>query len=298
MSASATQIQTAQQPQEKLKLSNSPPGRTLTAAQEAISAGGYTLPGLPTFSNFESHRQWIREHMAAAFRSMGRQGLAEGLAGHISVRDPEHSDRFWMNPLGVHFSMMKASDMVLVDYKGNVVGGNKVAVNAAGFQIHSAVHRARPDVDAACHDHGISGRAWSAFGKPLDMLCQDSCVFYDAHSVYNNFGGVVFEGEEAERLAHSVAGKNKAVILQNHGLLTVGETVDEATYLFQLMERLCEIQLKVEAAAAPGNLEKVFVKEDAAKYTFEMAQDPLTLYQEFQPTFKYELWKSKGELKG
>jgi len=129
------------------------------------------------------------------------------------------------------------------------------------------------------------------------MLCQDSCVLYNAHIVYNNFSGVVFEGEEAERLAQSVAGKNKAMILQNHGLLAVGETVDEATYLFQLMERLCEIQLKVEAAAAGGTLKKLFVNDDAAKYTFDMGQDPLTLYQEFQPTFKYEMWKSRGELK-
>ncbi|KAF8847754.1 aldolase [Acephala macrosclerotiorum] len=291
-SISASQVETAQ-PQATLTLSNS---ASMTTEQAVISAGGYTLSGMPTFSDFETHRQWIKEHMAAAFRSMGRQGLAEGLAGHISVRDPEHTDRFWMNPLGVHFSMMKASDMVLVDYSGNVVGGNKVAVNAAGFQIHAAVHRARPDVHAACHAHGISGRAWSAFGKPLDMLVQDSCVFYNAHSVYNNFGGVVFQGDEAERLAQSISGKNKAVILQNHGLLTVGETVDEAAYLFQLMERLCEIQLKVEAAAAQGNLEKVFVKDKAAKYTFDMGQDPLILYQEFQPSFKYELWKSKGEL--
>jgi hypothetical protein len=67
-------------------------------SRDALSQGGYFLAGIPTFSDFESHRQWIREHMAAAFRSMGRQGLAEGLAGHISVRDPEHTDRFWMNP--------------------------------------------------------------------------------------------------------------------------------------------------------------------------------------------------------
>lgn len=107
------------------------------------------------------------------------------------------------------------------------------------------------------------------------MLVQDSCVFHNARTVYNDFGGVVFEGDEAEKLAQSVAGKNKAVILQNHGLLTVGETVDEATYLFQLMERLCEIQLKVEAAAA-GGLEKVFVQDDAAQYTFDMGQDPVS----------------------
>jgi hypothetical protein len=67
-------------------------------SRDALSQGGHVLAGIPTFSDFEAHRQWIREHMAAAFRSMGRQGLAEGLAGHISVRDPEQIDRFWMNP--------------------------------------------------------------------------------------------------------------------------------------------------------------------------------------------------------
>lgn len=101
MSASATQVETSHQPQATLTLSNGVPESkpsTLTTAQDAIAAGGYSLPRIPTFTDFESHRQWIREHMAAAFRSMGRQGLAEGLAGHISVRDPEHNDRFWMNP--------------------------------------------------------------------------------------------------------------------------------------------------------------------------------------------------------
>lgn len=104
---SATQVETSVlQPQATLTLSNSaatystiPASKAKeTAAQEAIAAGGYTLEGIPTFPDFESHRRWIREHMAAAFRSLGRQGLAEGLAGHISVRDPEHTDRFWMNP--------------------------------------------------------------------------------------------------------------------------------------------------------------------------------------------------------
>lgn len=99
MAPSATQVETSHLPEASLKLS-APESITdfLNAAPDATAWGGYTLPGIHTFSDFESHRQWIREHMAAAFRSMGRQGLAEGLAGHISVRDPEHSDRFWMNP--------------------------------------------------------------------------------------------------------------------------------------------------------------------------------------------------------
>jgi len=168
-------------------------------------------------------------------------------------------------------------------------------VNTAGFKIHSAVHLARPDVHAAVHAHGVAGRAWSAFGKPLDMLTQDSCIFYKSHSVYNNFGGVIFEEAEAKRLADSL-GDSKAMILQNHGLITVGKTVDEACYLFQLMERLCDIQLKVEAAANEG-LEKIIISDEAAKYTLDMSADPESIWQEWQPLYKYELWKSKGEIK-
>jgi ribulose-5-phosphate 4-epimerase/fuculose-1-phosphate aldolase len=114
------------------------------------------------------------------------------------------------------------------------------------------------------------------------MLTQDGCLFYNSHSVYTSFGGVVFETAEAERLAAAVAGKNKGVILQNHGLLTVGATVDEACYLFGLMERLCEIQLKVEAAEVGSagrkegaRLERVFIEDGAAEYTREMGGAPV-----------------------
>lgn len=148
----------------------------------------------------------------------------------------------------------------------------QVVVNAARVQIHSTVHKARPDIHAACHAHGISGRAWSTFGKPLGMLVQDSYVFYNSHSVYKNFGGVVFEGAEAERLAKSLDENRRAAILQNYGLVTTGGTVDEVEFLFQSMERLCEIQLEVEAESAAGVMEKVFLTDEAAKYTCEMAR--------------------------
>jgi ribulose-5-phosphate 4-epimerase/fuculose-1-phosphate aldolase len=82
--------------------------------------------GFPKFSSHAKQRQWQLEHLAAAFRVFGRLGYAEGIAGHISVRDPEHHDRFWINPLAIHFSMLKASDMVCLDLRGNVVGGNTV----------------------------------------------------------------------------------------------------------------------------------------------------------------------------
>jgi hypothetical protein len=92
----------------------------------AMGHGNISLEGIPEFDSFAEKRQWTLEHLAGAFRVFGREGYAEGIAGHISVRDPEFSDRFWINPLAVHFSMMRVSDLICLDMKGNVVGGNRV----------------------------------------------------------------------------------------------------------------------------------------------------------------------------
>ncbi|KAI6805456.1 arad-like aldolase/epimerase [Hortaea werneckii] len=267
-------------------------------ALELISQGA-TLPGIPKHPTFTAHRTWMLEHMALAFRVFARKGYTEGMSGHISVRDPENPHTFWTNPLGKHFGMLKASDMILVDYDGKAVGGNMSRpANAAGFLIHSAVHKARPDVIAAAHTHSPYGKAWSAFARPLEMLNQDVTYFYgDAQAVYGEFGGVVFKEEEGRRLAAALGEKGKGMILRNHGLLTVGETVDEAAYLFTLMERSCEVQLAVEAAAANG-VPKVYVPEEAAKFTFESASDPEALYCEFQPDLEYEEESCGGAHKG
>ena len=134
-------------------------------ALEMISQGT-CLPGIPPHVSFAAHRQWMLEHMALAFRVFARKGYCEGMAGHISVRDPENPHTFWTNPLGRHFGLLKASDMILVDYDGKAIGGNMSRpANAAGFLIHSAVHKAREDVVAACHTHSPAGKAWSAFAR-------------------------------------------------------------------------------------------------------------------------------------
>ncbi|MCJ1361677.1 hypothetical protein MMC16_000777 [Acarospora aff. strigata] len=225
--------------------------------------------------------------MAAAFRYFSRHGYVEGMSGHISVRDPEYSDAFWMNPLGVHFGLLKASDMILLDMSGKVLGGNRARpANAAGFLIHAAVHKIRPDVHAVCHAHTVYGKAWSTFAKPLEMLNQDVCNFYNAQSVYASYGGVVLAEEEGIKIANALGG-GKGCILMNHGLLTVGGTVDEAAFLFGMMERSCQVQLLAEAAAANG-IEKTIISDEEAEYNFKMASDPETLYLEFQPDYDYE----------
>lgn len=142
-------------------------------------AQGVSLPGIPTFPTYTSHRRWLLAHMAGAFRVFSRKGYTEGISGHISVRDPEYPHAFWTNPLGRHFGLLRASDMVLVDEDGNAIGGNMSRpANAAGFLIHSALHKARPDVNAACHTHSPYGKAWSSFVRPLEMLNQDVTYFY------------------------------------------------------------------------------------------------------------------------
>lgn len=245
----------------------------------------------PEFKDKYDERRWCLEHLAGAFRVFGRKGYAEGSAGHISVRDPVDPETFWINPLGTHFSLMKVSDLVHVDKEGRVIGGNLAAVNAAGFKIHSELHKARPDVNAACHTHSVWGKAYSTFGKPLEMINQDVCIFYKAHSVYENFGGVVLEKEEGINIAKAI-GNGKGVILQNHGLLTVGETIDEAAYLFTLMERCCEVQMQVDKINPM--FEKKIIDDEEAAYTYHMTSDPETLYTEFQPDYELELELTNG----
>lgn len=167
--------------------------------------------------------------------------------------------------------MLKASDMVQVNEDGKVVGGNKVAVNAAGFKIHSAIHKARPDLHAAVHCHSKAGKAWSTFGRPLDIINQDTCNFWGSQAVYESFGGVVLDDEEGQRIADALGPNGRVLILQNHGLLTAGETVDEAAYMFSLMERSCEIQIMVESTG----LHKRLIGEHEAEYTAKANASPV-----------------------
>ncbi len=207
------------------------------------------IPQPPTFANLEEERRHRQQRLAAALRLFGRFGFSEGVAGHITVRDPERLDHFWVNPFGMHFSLIRVSDLILVNQQGEVVEGSK-PVNEAAFAIHSQIHEARPDVMAAAHTHSTYGKSWSSLGRLLDPLTQDACSFYEDHSLFDDYTGVVLELEEGKRIAQAL-GDKKAVILRNHGLLTVGHSVDEAAWWFITMERSCQAQLMAEAAGKP-----------------------------------------------
>ncbi|MEO7556569.1 MAG: class II aldolase/adducin family protein [Acidimicrobiales bacterium] len=236
---------------------------------------------LPTFDSPADERRHRKQRLAAAFRLFGAYGFDEGVAGHITARDPERLDHFWVNPFGMNFKQIRVKDLLLVNHDGEVVEGDW-PVNAAAFAIHSQIHAARPDVVAAAHAHSVHGKSWSALRRPLDPLTQDACTFYGDHAVFDDYTGVVLDLEEGKRIAHAL-GEHKAAILANHGLLTVGGSVDEAAWWFITMERSCQAQLLVEATGRPP----VLIDPDMAERTQTQVGSPIAGWLSFQPLYDW-----------
>ena len=226
----------------------------------------------------EEIRQDRRNKLAAALRLFGKFGFDEGVAGHITVRDPELTDHFWVNPMGKSFKQMKVSDLLLVSHTGEVVQGSGL-LNGAAFTIHSQIHMSNPAITAAAHSHSLYGKAFSALGKTLDPLTQDSCAFYDDHVLFDDFSGVVLDNTEGEKIAAAL-GDRKAAILQNHGLLTVGDSLDAAAWWYITMERSCQAQLMAEAAGTPK-----LIEHEVALHTRETVGSALAGWFSFQPLY-------------
>jgi ribulose-5-phosphate 4-epimerase/fuculose-1-phosphate aldolase len=248
----------------------------MNAAPQVVTG----IPGPPTFSTPDEERRHRKQRLAAGFRLFARFGFDEGVAGHITARDPERPDHFWVNPFGIHFAQIRASDLLLVNEAGEVVEG-KHPVNRAAFAIHSRVHAARPDVVAAAHAHSMYGKSWSSLGRRLDPITQDACAFYEDHGIFNDYTGVVYATEEGDRIGRALGGY-KAVILRNHGLLTVGQTVEEAVWWFITMDRTCHSQLLAEAAGKP-----VLIDHDNAVTTRGQVGSHLAGWFQFQPLWNW-----------
>jgi ribulose-5-phosphate 4-epimerase/fuculose-1-phosphate aldolase len=231
-------------------------------------------------ATIEEERLHRKQRLAGALRIFGRFGFGEGVAGHITVRDPEFPDYFWVNPLGLSFRHMSVSDLILVNHHGEVVYG-KHSVNRAAYVLHAAVHTARPDVIAAAHAHSVYGKAFSSLGIQLDPLTQDSCAFYENNVVIADHGGAVVFEESAGRDFAEAFGQNRAAIHQNHGHFTVGATVDEAVFWFVCFERCAQAQLAAMAAGTPKH-----IPHESAVYTRENAGNAMTGWMHFQPLWQ------------
>ncbi len=238
----------------------------------------------PTFATAAEERAHRKAKLAAAFRMFSKAGLDEGVAGHITVRDPEEPDTFWVNPFGLHFSMIRSSDLVRVNEAGQVVEGGRV-VNGAAVAIHCAVHAARPDVLAAAHAHGPAGKTLSAMEMSIEPITQDACAFYEDVGVFDDFTGVVVDPDEGRRIGVAL-GTNKAVILRNHGMLTVGTTVDAAAWWFLTLERTAQCQLNAYAAAAGLGTPPRQIPHDVAKLTHGQVGYEYAGWFQFQPIWE------------
>jgi ribulose-5-phosphate 4-epimerase/fuculose-1-phosphate aldolase len=250
-----------------------PSGATMTSDRILRDV---TMPDSRPIDEERAHRKRV---LAAGFRLFSKFGFEEGVAGHITARDPELTDHFWVNPFGMPFAHIRVSDLLLVSHDGTIVHGDR-PVNGAAFAIHSQVHQARPDVIGAAHSHSLYGKALSALGETLEPITQDVCAFYQDHTLFDDYTGVVLDVEEGKRIAHALGGR-KSVILRNHGLLTVGHTVDEAAFWFIAMDRACQSQLLAEAAGTP-----VLIGGDDAAHTAGQVGSHTIGWFNFQPLYE------------
>jgi ribulose-5-phosphate 4-epimerase/fuculose-1-phosphate aldolase len=227
----------------------------------------------------------LKGRLTLAFRLFAKFGFDESVAGHITLRDPVSPDHFWVNPFGLAFSMLKSSDLILVNPQGKVInGGPNRHLNQAAFMIHHAIHTARPDVNCAAHSHSLYGRAFCALGRELDIITQDSCAFYKDHAVYRQFKGIVMSEEEGVNVASAI-GSGKACLLQNHGLLTCGETIEAAVYWFTSLEKCCWIQLIADAAAGGRGGATIKIDDEDAVYTYPSVGSPTAGWFAAKPMF-------------
>jgi ribulose-5-phosphate 4-epimerase/fuculose-1-phosphate aldolase len=199
----------------------------------------------PTIADADELRAHRKRRLALAYRVFGAMGWGSLGDGHISARDPQRDDCFWLGRYGVPFRHMTVDDLVLVRSDGSVEGGGHI--NMAAYYIHAPVHAARSDVVCAAHCHTPYGTPFSAMVAKLEPISQEACIFFGDHEVFDDEEVNITSTDGGKRIAASLGGA-RSVILRNHGLLSVGTTVDAAVGFFLLMERCAEVQVKARDA--------------------------------------------------
>jgi ribulose-5-phosphate 4-epimerase/fuculose-1-phosphate aldolase len=183
----------------------------------------------------------LREQLAATYRVFAMLGWDELIYNHISVRVPGEADSFLINPFGLHYSEVRADNLVKVGLDGLPRAASAHAANPAGFVIHSAIHRALPDAHCVMHVHTTAGMAVACSQEGLQ--CTN---FYAAQLrnrvAYHDFEGITLRADEGPRLVRNLA-ERPLLILRNHGLLSVGSTIAQAFAYLWTLNRACEVQM-------------------------------------------------------
>ena len=221
-----------------------------------------------------SEAEWeTRVQLAACYRLVARYRMTDLIYTHISARVPGAGDQFLLNPFGLMFEEVTASNLVKIDLEGRIVEESPYRVNAAGFTIHSAIHAARHDVLCVLHTHTRAGMAVSCQAQGLLPLNQISMQYY-SRLAYHDYEGIALDHDERPRLVRDL-GDKRSMILRNHGLLTAGRTIPEAFSLMFYLERACEIQIAALAGGAELVIPPPEVCEKAARQSEEENGGPI-----------------------
>lgn len=257
-----------------------PPAQAGRSVYQPEQEGLY-FPKPPQFATLAEERLHRKQRLAAVCRVFARFRYEYGFAGHVTVRDPEHTDLYWTNPFAMDFGRVRTSDLLLVDHDGKVLEG-RWAVNRAGFVLHAAIHEANPHIVASCHAHTTNGMAWAALGRKLDPITQTAASFHNDHALIAEEAGAVVVQRSAGASVAAAFGENKIAIHQNHGLFSAGrDSVDEAAWWFIAAERACEIQLKAEATGHPLQ----HIGAEAVAHSSKHLGTPFMAWLHFQPIY-------------
>jgi len=191
----------------------------------------------------------LRRELAAVYRLVAHFKMTDLIFNHISVRLPGPEHRFLLNPFGLLYEEITASNLVIVGLDGELITDGPWRVNPAGFVIHSAIHESRDDAHCVLHTHTKAGCAVAAQEQGLLPLNQMSLEFYN-RVAYHDYEGIAVNSEEKKRLVADL-GDKPVMILRNHGLLTVGKTPGQAFLRMFYLERACQIQVDAMAGGAP-----------------------------------------------
>ncbi len=232
-------------------------------------------------------REDCRHALVEAIRLFAALGYGDGIAGHISVRDPNEADCYWVNPFGLDFHHVTVRDLLLVGPAGTVLVGTGT-LNPTVDPLHGELHRNRPDLAAFAHTHSLYGKTWSSLGRLLDPITQDACVLYLRHGLHAQFRGLVDDRQEGKEVCEAM-GAGTAVILQNHGFLTGGRSIAEAAWLFVVMERSAQSQLLAEAAGTP-----ILIPADVAEATGQILSGQEHADKQFRNLFETTCLPGRG----
>ena len=208
-------------------------------------------------------REARKREVALGYRVFAALGWGDTGDGHISARDPERPDCFWVLDQGVPFVQATPGKLVLIDADG-AIQGRAGAVAWPAYYIHAPILAARLDVASAAHTHTPFGTPFAAEARELAPITQEACVFFQDHALFDDEEVQVQSTDCGERIARALGG-NRALVLRNHGLLTVGATVKEAVAWFVLMERVAEAHLKAPRAEPISHNAALFAKADLAR---------------------------------